>query len=160
VVLYFNVYNNGAGSQMWTYLDSVQLGPCPAPTTAAEVTNPPAPWEAAAERRDDAQAAFRIGPEAIALSPGVESTIHVALEGSSGAAAWHASADVPWLHLAASQGETPGDLHLNADATGLAPGVYQATVTVQDALNPTRTAAIYVELRVGGFSVYLPAVQH
>jgi hypothetical protein len=52
LVLYFNVYNNGAGTQMWSYLDRVELGSCvsvsspgatatPPPATTPEVTATP-----------------------------------------------------------------------------------------------------------------------
>ena len=28
VVLYFNVYNNGTGTQLWNYVDKAELGSC------------------------------------------------------------------------------------------------------------------------------------
>ena len=39
VVLYFNVYNNGGGTQMWNYVDNALLGPCP-PSPAMTLAEP------------------------------------------------------------------------------------------------------------------------
>ncbi len=41
VVLYFNVYNNGSGSQMWSYLDDVSLQVCDDEPTAQTATITP-----------------------------------------------------------------------------------------------------------------------
>ncbi|MBW7886267.1 MAG: M28 family peptidase [Caldilineaceae bacterium] len=46
LVLYFNVYNNGTGSQMWNYVDQVTLGDCVAASTPpAEETPSPTPTD-------------------------------------------------------------------------------------------------------------------
>lgn len=54
VVLYFNVYNNGTGTQMWNYVDKAELGSCSgaltAQATSVELPDPspfPAGWRAA-----------------------------------------------------------------------------------------------------------------
>jgi hypothetical protein len=158
VVLYFNVYNNGAGSQMWNYLDGVHLGSCPtAASTGSDALL--VPVDAALERAASMTAPLITAPAHVALTPGADAVVHVGVADAASAVSWDASADVPWLHLAATQGETPGDLRLRVDGAGLAPGVYPAMVTVQDARDETRRATFTVELHVNGLNVYLPAVQ-
>ena len=44
--------------------------------------------------------------------------------------AWEAVVSQPWLHLSASQGTTPAAVDVTIDPTGLAPGQYGATITV------------------------------
>lgn len=52
LVVYFNVYNNGSGSQFWNYLDEVSLLRCvgatatPSPTSTASASATPTPTEA------------------------------------------------------------------------------------------------------------------
>lgn len=154
LVLYFNVYNNGSGSQMWSYLDSVQLGSCPATAAAGAPALPAAIVDEAAP---DMTAPLTVATDRAQLTPGAAATVRVTA--GSAPAAWDATTDASWLQLAATQGETPGDLQLTADAAGLAPGAYQATVTVQDAFAPDRRATIVVDLVIAGERIYLPAVR-
>ena len=39
-------------------------------------------------------------------------------------------ASQPWVHLSATQGTTPAQIDVTLDSTGLAPGQYGATITV------------------------------
>jgi hypothetical protein len=42
-VLYFNVYNNGKGNQMWNYIDRVVVGSCATSASEGEPEATPAP---------------------------------------------------------------------------------------------------------------------
>ncbi|MCB0137657.1 MAG: hypothetical protein KDD75_21315, partial [Caldilineaceae bacterium] len=42
-VVYFNVYNNGTGTQMWSFIDKVELGTCVKAAAPEEPTATPEP---------------------------------------------------------------------------------------------------------------------
>lgn len=58
LVLYFNVYNNGKGSQMWNYLDRVVVGSCTTSASAGEPLATPTPTPAPAAPTDAASHLF------------------------------------------------------------------------------------------------------
>jgi hypothetical protein len=98
-------------------------------------------------------------PKALELNPGnvqlsaVEggsATGGVTLRGSDGAAvAASVSDDAPWLTVTPAQGSTPRTLTLQADARGLAPGVYHATVTAGASGYASATLPVTLEVRPG-----------
>ena len=82
------------------------------------------------------------------LAAGQTSVETIALVTSTGApVAFTASSSAPWVTLSAVSGTTPFSLDVQIDSTGLADGVYQATV---DAIAPgADPAALIVDLVVG-----------
>jgi hypothetical protein len=61
---------------------------------------------------------------------------------------WKASSDAAWLKVLAAEGVTPGAVPLEANATGLAPGTYVATVTIVMPGAPNSPASVPVQLTV------------
>jgi len=61
---------------------------------------------------------------------------------------WRASSDAAWLKALPSDGVSPGAVQLEADATGLAPGTYVATVTIVMEGAPNSPARVPVQLTV------------
>lgn len=54
----------------------------------------------------------------------------VNLTGESDGLTWSAAADVDWIHFVADTGTTPGALMVSMDASALAAGTHQATITL------------------------------
>jgi hypothetical protein len=61
---------------------------------------------------------------------------------------WKATSDASWLGLVVAAGVSPGVVELEANATGLAPGTYVATVTIEMEGAPNSPARIPVQLTV------------
>jgi hypothetical protein len=61
---------------------------------------------------------------------------------------WKASSDAAWLKALPADGITPGAVQLEANATGLAPGTYMATVTIVMEGVPNSPARVPVQLTV------------
>jgi len=61
---------------------------------------------------------------------------------------WQASSDAAWLKALPSDGVSPGVVQLEANATGLAPGTYVATVTIVMEGAPNSPARVPVQLTV------------
>ena len=61
---------------------------------------------------------------------------------------WKASSDAAWLKALPADGITPGAVQLEANATGLAPGTYVATVTIVMEGAPNSPARVPVQLTV------------
>ena len=62
---------------------------------------------------------------------------------------WAARPDVPWVRLAADQGETPARLSVRVDPTGLGPGDHVGHVRVDEVDDPSAAAVLEVKLQVG-----------
>ncbi|MBN1661597.1 MAG: BACON domain-containing protein, partial [Anaerolineae bacterium] len=81
--------------------------------------------------------------------------------GGEGVLAWTASEDAAWLQLSSSAGDSPSDLTLTVDPTGLAPGDYEAEIlfTSAGAMNsPVVMPVILTVQQTPTFNVYLPMV--
>jgi hypothetical protein len=61
---------------------------------------------------------------------------------------WKASSDAAWLKAIPADGVSPGVVQLEANATGLAPGTYVATVTIVMDGAPNSPARVPVQLTV------------
>jgi hypothetical protein len=61
---------------------------------------------------------------------------------------WKASSDAEWLKAVPADGMTPGAVQLEANATGLLPGTYVATVTIVMEGAPNSPARVPVQLTV------------
>lgn len=61
---------------------------------------------------------------------------------------WKASSDAAWLKVLPAAGVSPGAVDLEANATGLAPGTYVATVTIVMEGAPNSPARVPVQLTV------------
>jgi hypothetical protein len=51
------------------------------------------------------------------------------INGSGGTVTWDATADANWIGIDISNGVTPSTMNVSVDATGLAPGSYEGTIT-------------------------------
>jgi hypothetical protein len=146
VVLYFNTYNNGAGSQVWTTLDNVQLLVC---TSAAEAGN--------------GADALTVEPAALVImdAPGITGTAVTVDNARAGHSLdWLAATEAPFLALAPAAGQTPGTLELELIKDGWQEGeVYTGTVTLASAAAPQTVASLAVTVyTAGGGQVFLPLV--
>jgi hypothetical protein len=71
---------------------------------------------------------------------------------------WQATVDQPWLSLNISAGTTFTAITLQANAAGLAPGTYQATLTISSTENSSLEVVVPLTLIVEPYINYLPAV--
>lgn len=71
---------------------------------------------------------------------------------------WTASEDIPWLSLAQSSGDTPADLDLTFDPSGLPVGVYSQVLTISSAEADNSPIEVLVTLEITGHALYLPAM--
>jgi hypothetical protein len=158
VVIYFNTYNNGSASQMWNYLDSVQLLACSAPAqAAAEPTVTPTPV-------NPAQPA-----DALTVQPAQVLLLDAPLQRSAAISVtnlvagkpldWIASTETEWLNLPTESGQTPDLLNVELMQGGLPAGVYTGTVILSSTQEPSRTVAITVTTIAGlDNHLFLPVV--
>jgi large repetitive protein len=66
---------------------------------------------------------------ALTADPGSTASAQVQVDANAGSTAFTASDDASWLSVSPGSGTTPRTLTLTANAAGLAPGTYDATVT-------------------------------
>lgn len=157
LVVYFNVYNNGTGTQMWSFVDRVELGTCvkaaapdePTATPEPTLTPPLTPTLAL-----DATA-IQLGP----LFGSDQVTMTVRLGEQRQGFGWQASTDATWLQLERISGVDDEALVARALPDGLDDGIYTTTVRISaDALPDAaiELPAVYVLGEVS--NLYLPAV--
>ncbi len=182
LVIYFNVYNNGAGSQIWSYLDRVELGSCvhasgvetptpestatPAPlepTKTPEVTETPVPLEPPESPEPAATPALlSLAPSQLYLGElfhNTTVTLSVQLNGQRAGFAWEAVTDAPWLTIERLPDEAEVVVGLT-QPLDMEDGVYTATVRVTAALEPeiivVEAPVLYVRGAV--HSLFLPSI--
>jgi hypothetical protein len=63
---------------------------------------------------------------------------------------WSATADQSWIHFGVSSGNTPSDIPVTADATGLAVGTYTGNITVASPTVPNSPQVVTVTFNVAG----------
>jgi hypothetical protein len=72
---------------------------------------------------------------------------------------WSVAETTAWLRLDSTSGSTPSEFRLTVDPTGLEPGTYQGTLTVQSAGAQNSPVTVRVVLRVQALgATYLPFV--
>ncbi len=103
-----------------------------------------------------AAAPFSVSPTSLDLASQGSATL--ALQAGSSTLPWSASlafAQPPstWLTISPTSGQGPAALTLSANATGLAPGLYQATLFLQSPSGEPQSLAIPIRFRVSGASV-------
>lgn len=166
LVVYFNVYNDGAGSQMWSYLDRVELGSCVRasgaetptpestatpeatetpislePTATPEATETPVPLEPTATPEPAATPALlSLAPSQLYLGELFHSTavtLSVQLNEQRAGFAWEAVVDAPWLTIERLPDEAEAAMVVElAQPLDMEDGVYTATVRVTAVLEP------------------------
>jgi hypothetical protein len=67
-----------------------------------------------------------------------------------GALNWSATADQSWIHFGLPSGNTPSDIIVSADATGLAVGTYTGHITVASPTAPNSPQVVPVTFSVAG----------
>ncbi len=167
LVLYFNVYNDGSGTQVWNYVDRVTLGNCdvassgpdepaPEPTAPPEATPVPSPTETAPEMRLNVSPAVAYLGDLFAadtLTLTVQSVV-------TDTVTWQATTDAAWLVLSQASGETPGEIGLQMDVSDLPAGIYTGTVTLFEMDVPTQTVGVDVWAVLGlDLRAFLPVVE-
>lgn len=176
LVIYFNVYNNGTGSQMWSYLDRVELDSCvqasspemPAPTETPTVVETVAPTETAEPTAtpivtEPVAPSLAFAPSETYLGDLFHSesiTMTIQLDTQRTGFEWDATTDAAWLQLARVSDETQEALHVSLAVLDLADGVYTTTIRISAAVAPD---VVFVEapvtyVRGAVHSLYLPAV--
>ena len=158
LVIYFNVYNDGAGSQMWSYLDDIELGSCVGVSSPNDPT-PAATPEATATPSISPTLAF--SPSQIYLGElfGADTvTVTVRLGSARSGFGWEATTDAPWLHLSPIV-HAEGDVLRVSVAAGLSDGVYTATIRslVKSAPEQISEAPVFY-MRGAVQPLYLPAI--
>jgi hypothetical protein len=71
---------------------------------------------------------------------------------------WTASEDIPWLSLSTGSGQSPADLVLTMDPSGLHPGTYSGKITFSSPQAGNSPAEVVVTLHVSGRALYLPLI--
>jgi uncharacterized protein (TIGR03437 family) len=89
---------------------------------------------------------FTAAPARITLVPGEERA--VTLSSTTPGMSFTASASAPWVRLSPASGTLPFNIAIGSDAAGLAPGSYEAVVTITSPLASPRTQTINVTLTV------------
>lgn len=148
LVLYFNVYNDGSGSQMWSYLDRIELGSCvhvgspetptPEPTVTPEPDETPLP-SPPVEPTQEISLTLSITPDRFYLGSLFETavvTATVQLGEQRTGFAWSATTDAAWLQLTRISEEEQELLVASLAEGALEDGVYTATIRLEAALAP------------------------
>lgn len=148
LVLYFNVYNDGSGSQMWSYLDRIELGSCvhvgspetptPEPTVTPEPDETPLP-SPPVEPTQEISLTLSITPDRFYLGSLFETTVVTAtvqLGEQRTGFAWSATTDAAWLQLTRISEEEQELLVASLAEGALEDGVYTATIRLEAALAP------------------------
>lgn len=102
-----------------------------------------------------------VGPETIFLDPASgrpAATLSIDNQKLANPIVWNAVASEPWLGLSATSGTTPQDITVFLRDTGLAEGVYNATITLTSPVVPDQSVVIRVEATVARARLYLPIV--
>ncbi|MCS6825232.1 MAG: M20/M25/M40 family metallo-hydrolase [Caldilinea sp.] len=169
LVVYFNVYNDGVSSQMWSFLDRIELGSCvrisspetptPEPTTTPGPDATPTPT---AEPTQESRFILSLTPDRLYLGSLFESaavTGTVQLGEQRTGFAWSASTDVAWLQLTRISAEEQELLVAAPVETPLEDGVYTATIRIEAAALPDvvlEAPVLYVRGEVQ--RLYLPTI--
>lgn len=171
LVLYFNVYNNGVGSQMWSYVDRIELGSCvrisspetpvPEPTTMPEPeeTLLPSPT---VEPTQESRAALSITPDRFYLGSLFDTAVvtgTVQLNEQRAGFEWSAATDASWLHLTRISGGERELLVATLAESPLEDGIYTATIRLVAAPAPEpvlEVPVLYVQGTVQ--RLYLPTI--
>lgn len=157
LVVYFNVYNNGTGTQLWSYIDRVELGTCvkaagpeePIVTPEPTVTSPVTPTLVLEP------AALQLG----SLFGGDQVTMTVRLGEHRNGFTWQANSEATWLQLERLSGVDDEALVVKALADGLTDGVYTTTVRVAADILPDAAIEVPALYVVGEIShLYLPTI--
>ena len=184
LVVYFNVYNDGLGSQMWSFLDRVELGSCvsanspdePTPTasitptaisTATSTVTPTATSTVTPTVTPEPTATAPLTPT-LALVPreiylgalfGSEAvTVTVQLGEQRSGFAWEATTEAPWLQLEPATDDA-GEVLRVAALPGLDDGVYTATIHSKVTTMPDLAIDAPVTYVQGEVQfLYLPAI--
>ncbi len=159
VVLYFNVYNDGGGSQLWNYLDDVALlacsgaAPTDTPTPVPTVTMTPT-----STITPTATVTPTITPTPTPLpAEAIVSTTSLAMDlltdGSWGEigfndpgvghpVTWTATSEARWLLLPNSSGDTDGSLRFRVNRFDLTPLVAATVLTDTASVSDTSSISI------------------
>ncbi|HHY58618.1 MAG TPA: Zn-dependent exopeptidase M28 [Chloroflexi bacterium] len=185
LVIYFNVYNDGAGTQMWSYLDRVELGSCvgasspeepaltatPTPTVTPTLTATP---EITSTPEITATPAITVTP-VVTLTPALTFapaqlylgemfsrdaiTVAVQLGTERSGFTWEAQTDASWLSLTPFESSEGAALHVSVHGEELTDGVYTATIRASLGATPEIvTAAPVIYVRGAAQWLYLPTV--
>lgn len=171
LVLYFNVYNDGSGSQMWSYLDRIELGSCvhvgspetptPEPTVTPEPDETPLP-SPPVEPTQEISLTLSITPDRFYLGSLFETTVVTAtvqLGEQRTGFAWSATTDAAWLQLTRISEEEQELLVASLAEGALEDGVYTATIRLEAALAPglvLEAPVLYIQGAVE--RLYLPNI--
>ncbi len=169
LVVYFNVYNDGAGSQMWSFLDRIELGSCvrisspetptPEPTTTPEPDATPTPT---AEPTQESRLTLSLTPDRFYLGSLFETAVVtgvVQLGEQRAGFVWSASTDAAWLQLTRVSEADRELLSVALSETPLEDGVYTARVRIEAAALPDvvlEAPVLYVQGEVQ--RLYLPNI--
>lgn len=103
------------------------------------------------------------GPLLVSFMPGeglTQTTLSVDNQNLAHSIAWNSSSSQPWVQLSEESGETPyDDLYASYQDTGLASGVYTATITITSPDVPEQELELDVMLEISGYSLYLPLLE-
>jgi Zn-dependent M28 family amino/carboxypeptidase len=181
LVIYFNVYNNGAGTQMWSYLDRIELGSCVGASSPdePELTATPtatAPSTPTVTPTVTLTPTVTVTPTVTApLTPtltfdpahvylgelfgGEALTLSVQLGAQRSGFDWEVSTDAAWLSLTPLTNGEGAALRVAVLGDGLPDGVYTTTIYARLTNAPeTRVAAPVTYVRGAVQSIYLPAI--
>jgi len=100
---------------------------------------------------------FGIGVVTVFGSPPVQEGLSVR-SSSEAELGWTASEDIPWLSMDSSAGQTPSDLVLTIDPSGLAVGIYTGKITFISPDAGNSPMEVFVTLQVTGETIYLPLI--
>ncbi|MBO9393383.1 MAG: M20/M25/M40 family metallo-hydrolase [Caldilinea sp.] len=171
LVLYFNVYNDGIGSQKWSYLDRIELGSCvrvsspetptPEPVTTPEPDETPLP-SPTVEPTQESSLTLSITPDRFYLGSLFETavvTATVQLGEQRTGFAWSATTDAAWLQLTRISGEEQELLVASLAEVALEDGVYTATIRLEAAPAPELALEVPVLYAQGTMQrLYLPNI--
>ncbi|MBW7885163.1 MAG: hypothetical protein H3C34_21530 [Caldilineaceae bacterium] len=159
LVLYFNVYNDGAGAQLWNFVDDVSLSVCTQQIEAVTVT----PGIDEQEGIVIAADVLLADPPMVLLDDSLDRTIATVqvtnLNPDGPALPWTATAGAAWIAAVTGEETTPGQLMVSALGDELPDGFYAGTIVLQD-LEPDGEAIVVPVTFLHGLNerVYLPAV--
>src|SRR5262249_42888822 len=91
--------------------------------------------------------ALAVGPSLLAIDLRTSATLTIENENTLNPLAWEAVASEPWVHLSATAGNAPSEVTVSLDPSGLAPGTYNASITVN---SPAGSKIVAVQATVGG----------
>jgi subtilisin-like proprotein convertase family protein len=99
--------------------------------------------------------ALTVAPPLLAFNPDggmISASVSVDNQNANAAQgiAWNAVPSAAWLQLSADAGETPAEINVSFDATGLTPGGYHGTITFTSDAVPGATQTVDVQLTIPG----------